>query len=680
MSTDESTPIEPLSTWLDGKPYWEQHVWDLCSKYGSLTDEQHTGCCQLLYEDVGLAPRNGMREPLAFEDLSVALPFPAKPTRIFIGCIKDFHNVNALCPDCLLPVGQGLTLVFGRNGTGKSGIARLLANACFARGRREVLPNFNDATLPTGPASATFELLDAAGTLLRTAHFEMGRSDQDLRRFSVFDRQSVLIHLNEPNRVHFVPPFIVIFDRVATAVARIENQVAHDRSSRRRENPYFAMFSNTAEVTEVSTFCKSLSAVVTDDQLDAYASFDEAIEGKRIEQLESDIAALRRLDVSTKRSQLLAEADSLDALRSTLESALAHFSRDESTEINCLIADLAAQHAIAERLGAKSVDDGIFQTVGSAEWKGFIKAAKALYENEKQALSGKDPTHCLLCHQSLDARAVALHEKYWQFLAGEAETELSRLVARQSGVLESLRTLRIRFPAFPETDSGVKVLGATDPTYLARLSKAFGDVAQTLDEWIRLLGGSEEVGECDLSRVDLQGLRSLAKSKRDEASALTDPTDQISTLAAKLLYLNHKKAASAVKDKANEYLEYARWTSRIERVNFAGIKAVLTKRRTETFLVGVLNEYMSTFNSEMADLGSEFNLEMLTSGEQGRTVREYRLRYAEDQAPSDVLSEGEQNVCALADFLTETQLDPNNCGIILDDPVSSLDHERKTQM
>jgi hypothetical protein len=31
----------------------------------------------------------------------------------------------------------------------------------------------------------------------------------------------------------------------------------------------------------------------------------------------------------------------------------------------------------------------------------------------------------------------------------------------------------------------------------------------------------------------------------------------------------------------------------------------------------------------------------------------------------------------LADFLTEVQLDKNNCGIIFDDPVTSLDHERK---
>jgi len=71
---------------------------------------------------------------------------------------------------------------------------------------------------------------------------------------------------------------------------------------------------------------------------------------------------------------------------------------------------------------------------------------------------------------------------------------------------------------------------------------------------------------------------------------------------------------------------------------------------------------------------------MNTSGEQGTTVREYRLDFAEDYNPSQILSEGEQNACSLADFLTEAQLDGNNCGIVFDDPVTSLDHERKDKI
>ena len=44
------------------------------------------------------------------------------------------------------------------------------------------------------------------------------------------------------------------------------------------------------------------------------------------------------------------------------------------------------------------------------------------------------------------------------------------------------------------------------------------------------------------------------------------------------------------------------------------------------------------------------------------------------------MSEGEQKAVAFADFLTEIGLNQDNAGIILDDPVTSLDHDRKERI
>ncbi len=45
--------------------------------------------------------------------------------------------------------------------------------------------------------------------------------------------------------------------------------------------------------------------------------------------------------------------------------------------------------------------------------------------------------------------------------------------------------------------------------------------------------------------------------------------------------------------------------------------------------------------------------------------------------PEIILSEGEQKAVALADFLTEVAMNRSNAGIVLDDPVTSQDHQRK---
>jgi hypothetical protein len=148
-------------------------------------------------------------------------------------------------------------------------------------------------------------------------------------------------------------------------------------------------------------------------------------------------------------------------------------------------------------------------------------------------------------------------------------------------------------------------------------------------------------------------------------------------LTAQLNGLKHRKAVTAIKDAALEYLAFLQWSAKASRAGFAGIKMATTKKRTESFLVGVAQNYKGVFNQELVRLDCDFNLVMHTSGDQGNTVKEYRLDFAEDYNPSQILSEGEQNACSLADFLTEVQLDKNNCGIIFDDPVTSLDHERK---
>jgi hypothetical protein len=140
------------------------------------------------------------------------------------------------------------------------------------------------------------------------------------------------------------------------------------------------------------------------------------------------------------------------------------------------------------------------------------------------------------------------------------------------------------------------------------------------------------------------------------------------------------RAVTAIKDAALEYLAFLQWDAKATRAGFASIKMATTKKRTETFLAGVAQNYRGVFNQELVRLDCDFNLVMYTSGEQGNTVKEYRLDFAEEYNPSQILSEGEQNACSLADFLTEVQLDRSNCGIIFDDPVTSLDHERKDKI
>jgi len=61
---------------------------------------------------------------------------------------------------------------------------------------------------------------------------------------------------------------------------------------------------------------------------------------------------------------------------------------------------------------------------------------------------------------------------------------------------------------------------------------------------------------------------------------------------------------------------------------------------------------------------------------QGRRGKAERKKAVSRHKPSTILSEGEQKVLALADFLAEGRMGAANATIIFDDPVTSLDYKR----
>ncbi len=680
MSTDKGTSIESLETWLSGKPYWEQYIWKINLEKDSLTNEDIDQCYQYLSEYLSLIePLPGKKPDISLKNEIVVTPEVTGGTvKMKILEVKDFKDVNALSADCSVKFGPNLTLVYGGNGSGKSGVGRLLCNACFSRGEREILPNMQTASVPSPQAKATFVMDDGFGNVTEV-DYSLGDNNDDLKCFSVFDSKSVLIHLDRSNNVNFTPAQIKIFDKVADTISKLEEKLTNEKNMKKKEDPFQAMFLDDA-TSSTAIFCKAITGLTKEADFLKHANFDVKVDGEKMDILQKLIDEKKRLDIPKKKSQLATDRQNLGAFKAPLQNVIDRFTDVKIKEANQLVKDILEKKKTVEGLSVQNFDDGILNTIGSTEWKSLISTAKTLYETEKAASENKEPAHCMLCHQKLTKDAKTLFQKYWQFLESKAENELSELIRKQSVLLQDLRSAKTMYPKFLATDAGVKVLSEDDPTYLAQIKVQFTALTDVLDDWISKIGKLQEVNRDDVSAIDLTKIGTLITAKITEESKLVDPSGDIATFTAQLNALKHKKEATAVKDAGLEYIAFLAWSSKTGGVSFAGMKMSTTKKRTEFFLVGVAQNYKGVFNQELAKLGFDFNLIMYTSGEQGITVKEYKLDFAEDYNPSQILSEGEQNACSIADFLTEAQLDKNNCGIVFDDPVTSLDHERRDKI
>jgi hypothetical protein len=89
-------------------------------------------------------------------------------------------------------------------------------------------------------------------------------------------------------------------------------------------------------------------------------------------------------------------------------------------------------------------------------------------------------------------------------------------------------------------------------------------------------------------------------------------------------------------------------------------------------------KYIDKFNEECKNLSGNFDVTIAPIRSSGGTS--YRQLNLKGKSPDVVLSEGEQKIIAIADFIAEMHLSKVNRGIIFDDPVTSLDETRKWEI
>jgi hypothetical protein len=117
-----------------------------------------------------------------------------------------------------------LTVVYGENGSGKSGYARVLGSACFTRGDREILP---DITKPnSGKAAITAEIEIISNDAESTIQHRIDRPCPQLSSFYVFDSTSVQAHMSGRNEFSFSPAGLPYLKQLSQVTDQVRSRLA----------------------------------------------------------------------------------------------------------------------------------------------------------------------------------------------------------------------------------------------------------------------------------------------------------------------------------------------------------------------------------------------------------------------------------------------------------------------
>ncbi|MBK7316955.1 hypothetical protein [Candidatus Villigracilis affinis] len=127
--------------------------------------------------------------------------------------------------------------------------ARVLANAGFTRGDREVLPNVTKPIANEQKLSADVVLLD--GGTEKKIRFFLCTSCPDLQSFYVFDSTSVRVHMNDANQLSFSPAGLSFLTDLASITDEVRLRLNTTISEYTQPAKFITLFQGISSVSQI---------------------------------------------------------------------------------------------------------------------------------------------------------------------------------------------------------------------------------------------------------------------------------------------------------------------------------------------------------------------------------------------------------------------------------------------
>ena len=667
-------PVKTLETevkeFANGLPYWAKY---LCSEILAgtiISDTEIDLSFSYLLQDLKLIEETEKPEisitynPDASNDFKENLTF---------NVLKKVEGVNALAENQSIEFTPNLTLIYGINGAGKSGYIRLLKNIFYSKDKEEILENVN---IDSGHKSISAELDFSAGDENIPLQYPENSGNGIFNQFAVFDREIGKRHLSNRNDFSFRPAGLLLFNEFNSALEKLQIKISSEIQTKPIYNAFAGddIFQGESEIKTVLSTLNNASKI---EELKKHLPFTEEDKTNKTE-IEKGFDDLKiALSQKEKSLKTLREIKAQLATRRTnLEAINSYFNQEYLNSVQASISDCKAKQETAKKEGTEKFKTDKLKNVGSPEWKQFIEAAQkfALSQKEISLLYPEIGDNCLLCQQSIiDEEPNNLIKSYWEYIKSIAEQEAQTAQTNLDKIKDGFEKLNLN--QFPETDVLTVWLKEQQTKYLEALNQILSNQEALATNIISDIN-TKEINQRTATQLDLTLIDTISTSIDSQIKAFEE--DEQNKALAKLLkkktYLLHKEKLQIRIAEIEKLHQNMIWVNKANQFNKQGYKTQSTNTEKRLSREYFNPEYISSFNEECTRLNGNFGIEIDAKSSDGQSNRKL---YLKGKNPSAVLSEGEQNVIALADFIAETKHSKVNMGIVFDDPVTSMDQERK---
>lgn len=369
----------------------------------------------------------------------------ANAATVVLKSMRDLKHVNIIAEKQKLEFSsKGITVIFGRNSSGKSGYSRVLKRACRARDLDEtVYPDAFDPSASRNIPEAIFDIEIGGKTFSLTWKRDQVPPDE-LATIAVFDSRCARAYLDAEQDVAYLPYGLDIVENLAQNVLpKLSERLNQEISA---INTDTLPFSDLLGDTNVGEILATLSANTDAQKVQALATLTPE-ETKRLEDLD------RMLVENDPKARATAQkllAQRINGLISRIDVAIA-FVNDAIIE-KIKTCDNDAESAFqAEAIVAENFRAGekLLPGTGDQIWKNLFELARRFstevaYPGKVFPYVGND-AKCPLCQQELSQETAKRLQRFEEFIKQETTRTAIKMRQEKENAEKRLATSDVNF-------------------------------------------------------------------------------------------------------------------------------------------------------------------------------------------------------------------------------------------
>lgn len=565
-----------------------------------------------------------------------------------VGAIKNNSKIE-------FEAGKSITIVYGKNGSGKSTYINLLKNMCDSRNKKNVISNvYNEPTEP----SASIQYIKSGN---HTFEWAPNKKCDDLKNIEIFDSDFLNVYLDSNGAsVLYEPNILFVLTKMAQLYAKFDDFLS-------KELTKLTIKQIITDEVKKSMYYEKYILIKSFEDIDCFKQSIEWSDNdqKRIEEIQQ---LLSTKDTTAEIDKLNRSCESLASCKQTFQKYYSLCDNDIRNKITHIKQNIIkSKEAVFQ--AEHQFEDMEIPGIGNEIWKTMWSAAREYSEKfaypDHSFPNVDDDSICILCHQTLSSDSKKLLLKFDEYVKSKIELTLKNNIDIFNEEIEKLKMddwTSIKLKLVTNNIDAVLIskvklfYDALD----ARYSELKNDKPEKQTKLFSIVFFNNWIdGNIDEMRMKITQYEKLSQERHALEKELID-------LNGKKWFFDNDALITDCTKEIN--IKILRKETNTEKIS---------KLKTRLSAQLITSKYEEIFKNELKSICAQ-SIKVDIKGGSNRAIYAHKLTLhgaKSNESVNEIFSEGECKAVSFAAFVAELEYSGSNAPFIFDDPTNSLDND-----